>query len=308
VAADPQWAFASLPDQRVRVHVTHTPPGLAGVRIERGGTNPNATGAWATWDGTGWTAVLDVNGTPDQDGFWIKARASDGKAWWHRGAYALWPTSSPMVVRVEDWAWFDVDTPSAYEAGVTMVRTAHVDGLPPGASGVRASLIAEPPTMPLRKPISMTLVLPAGLQPARTGIARRDHEGDEWEWNDAKWDSAARTFTTTTSRLGQFALVRDDAPPEVTPLPAPAKIPGGPYSTWALTARVKDAMSGIASDASAFEVDGRRVPTEYDTDEHVLRWRPRVPPGAGTHHYRLEVLDHAGNRTVRSGTFVIASR
>jgi hypothetical protein len=153
----------------------------------------------------------------------------------------------------------------------------------------------------------MTLVLPAGLQPARTGIARRDHEGDEWEWNDAKWDSGGRTFTTTTSRLGQFALVRDDAPPEVTPLPAPAKIPGGPYSTWALTARVKDAMSGIASDASAFEVDGRHVPTEYDTDEHVLRWRPRVPPGAGKHRYRLEVLDHAGNRTVRSGTFVIAS-
>src|SRR5262249_34872973 len=62
VAADPQWSFASLPDQRVRVRVTHTPPGLAGVRIERGGTNPNGLGAWATWDGAGWTAVLYVNG------------------------------------------------------------------------------------------------------------------------------------------------------------------------------------------------------------------------------------------------------
>jgi len=94
----------------------------------------------------------------------------------------------------------------------------------------------------------------------------------------------------------------------VAPLPAPSKIPGGPYSTWALTARVKDEMSGVAVDSSGYEIDGKRVPTEWDAEEHVLRWRPRVPPAAGTHRYRLNVLDHAGNRTVKSGTFVLASR
>jgi len=308
VAADPQWAFAALPDQRVRVRITHTPPGLAGVRIERGGSNANASGASATWDGAAWTAVLDVNGLPDTDGFWIKGRGLDGKPWWHRGAYALWPTSSPMTTRIEDWAWFDVDVQSAYEPGVTMVRPAHVEGLPAGAVGVRASFVAEPATMPLRKPVAVTLVLPAGLSPAHTGIARRDRESDDWEWNDAKWDSAARTFTASSSRLGQFALVRDTAPPEVTPLPAPAKVPGGPYSTWALTSRVKDEMSGVAGDSSGFEVDGKRVPTEWDAEEHVLRWRPRVPPAAGTHRYRLSVLDNAGNQTVRTGSFVLGSK
>ena len=308
VAADPQWTFACLPDQRVRVRVTHTPAGLAGVRIERGTSNPNATAAWATWDGAGWTAVLDVNGTPDPDGFWIKARTPDGRAWWHRGAYALWPTATPMVTRIEDWAWFDVDVPSAYESGVTMVRTAHVEGLPAGATGVRASFIAEPATLPLRKPVTVTMVLPAGHSPAHTGIARRDGEAGEWEWNDARWDSAGRTFTATTTRLGQFALVLDSAPPEVTVLPAPAKVPGGPYPTWALTARARDEMSGVAGDSSAFEIDGTRVPTEWDAEEHVLRWRPRRAPAAGTHRWRLQVLDHAGNRTVRSGTFVIGSR
>jgi len=151
-------------------------------------------------------------------------------------------------------------------------------------------------------------LLGAGLSPAHTGIARRDGEADEWEWNDARWDSVQRTFTTNTMRLGQFALVRDTAPPEVTPLPASAKVALGPYSTWALTASVKDEMSGIAGDSSGYEVDDKRVPTEWDAEQHVLRWRPRVPPAAGTHRYRLSVLDHAGNRTVRSGTFVIASR
>jgi hypothetical protein len=308
VAADPQWTFASLPDQHVRIRVTHTPPGLEGVRFERATANASALSAWGTWDGSGWTAVVDVNGTPDPDGFWIKGRTPDGKAWWHRGAYALFPTSSPMMTRVEDWAWFDVDVPNAYERGVCMVRTAHVEGLPAGATGLRASVVAEPATMPLRKPIAMNLVLPAGLSPLHTSIARRDGEGDEWEWTDAKWDSATHTFTAMSSRLGQFALVRDTAPPEVLSPSSPAKVPGGPYSTWALTAHVQDAMSGIAGDASGYDVDGARVPTEWDAEEHVLRWRPRVAPAAGTHRYKLSVVDHAGNRTVRSGSFVIASK
>jgi hypothetical protein len=51
-----------------------------------------------------------------------------------------------------------------------------------------------------------------------------------------------------------------------------------------------------------------RVPTEWDAEEKVLRWRPLTPPAPGTHRARLEVTDRAGNRTVRSGTFVIASR
>jgi hypothetical protein len=308
VAADPRWTFAALPDQRVRIRVTHTPPGLAGVRFERGASNFGLKVAMATWDGSGWTAVMDVNGTPDSDGFWIKARGMDGKVWWHRGAYALWPTSSPLTSRVEDWAWFNVDVTSAYETGVAMVRTAHVDGLPAGATGVRASVVVEPATMPLRKPFTMTLRLPPGLDPAHTGIARRDGERDEWDWNDARWDSAGRTFSFSTSRLGQFALVRDATPPEATPLPAPAKVAKGPYSTWALTTRVKDEMSGVMSDSSGYEIDGKRVPTEFDAEVGVLRWRPRVPPAAGTHKFRVTVRDHAGNRTVRSGTFVIGSR
>src|SRR5262249_49778060 len=109
-------------------------------------------------------------------------------------------------------------------------------------------------------------------------------------------------------RLGQFALVRDTAPPEVLTPSSPAKVPAGPYSTWALTARVQDAMSGIAGDASGYEVDGARVPTQGDAGGHALPGRPRVAPAAGSHNYKLTVLDHAGNRTVRNGTFVLASR
>jgi len=304
----PHWAFACLPDQRVRVRVTHTPPGLARVRIERGGSDPAAPGAWATWDGSGWSAVLFMNGTPDGDGLWIRGRGADGKPWMHRGTYQLWPTSSLMTIRPDESAALTIDPPSAYETGVAMANTAPIDGLPSGATGVGAAIDVEPPGMPLRKPIDVALTPPAGVSPAHMGIGRRDGEGEEWEWNDARWDSVAKAFHVSTSRLGQFALLRDGAPPEVTPLPAPAVHKGGPYSTWALTARVKDEMSGVSAAASAFVVDGTRVPTEFDAEMGVLRWRPRVPPAAGLHAYRVEVTDHAGNRTVRSGTFVIVSK
>ena len=308
-AAEPRWAFACLPDQRVRIRVTGAPAGLRDVRIERGGSRPEqGGGAPATWDGAGWSAVLDVNGTPDPDGYWIKGRSAAGAAWWHRGDYALWPTASPMTARVEDWALFNIDAEHAYESGIAMVRTALITELAPGAVGIRAALCVEPADLPLRAPVPVTLALPPGLSPVHTGLCRRDGPGDAWDWTEAPYDSASRTFRVNSGRLGQFALVRDDAAPEVTPLPAPARALAGPYSRWALTARVVDRTSGVDGRRSGFSVDGARVPTEWDPEMQALRWRPLHAPRAGTHHYQLEVVDHAGNRTARSGAFVIASQ
>ena len=307
-APAPKWTFACLPEQRVRVRVTGTPPGLTAVRIERGASQAASLGAWATWDGSGYSAVLFDNGTPDADGYWIKARGADGRSWWNRGTYELWPTMSQMVARVEDWATFVIDESAGYEMGVAMVRPVPITGLPAGAVGERAAVDVQPCGLPLKKAIEMVMVQPPGLPHDRVGMCRRDDEGAEWEWSEARWDSVARTFTASTTRLGEFALVRDESPPEVTPQPAPARAHAGPYSTWALTAHAADRVSGISAEKSAFVVDGVRVPTEWDAEMGVLRWRPRVPPASGRHAFRLEVSDQAGNRTVRSGSFVIASR
>jgi hypothetical protein len=307
--AEPKWSFASLPDQRVRVRVTGVPRGLRALRIERGGTAPQLAGhTAATWDGAGWAAVLDLNGTPDEDGFWIKGRLPSGREWWHRGAYALWPTASPLSARVEEWGWVTIDAAHAYETGVAMVRSALITDLAPGTSGIRAAFEVDPADMPLREPVPVTLALPPGLDPAHTGMYRRAGPGEAWEWADAAWDSASRTFRVNAGSLGQFALLRDDAPPVVTPRPAPAREPAGPYSRWALTALAVDRGSGVDGRVSGWSVDGQRVPTEWDAEMSVLRWRPLHPPKAGTHHYRLEVVDHAGNHAVRNGTFVIGSR
>src|SRR5439155_23668740 len=167
---------------------TDAPAGLRDVRIERGGLSPAISGgAPATWDGKGWTAVLDVNGTPDPDGFWIKAKGADGRPWWLRGIYALWPTASPRTARIEEWAWFSISAAHAYEPGIAIVSTATITDLPPGTRGIRAAFSVEPVSMPLRQSVLMTLVLPAGLEREHVSVYRRDGPGRAWDWMEAAW-------------------------------------------------------------------------------------------------------------------------
>ncbi len=306
VVADPVWRFACLPEQRVRVRVVGAPDGLRKVRFERGGTHPETSGSVsASWDGRGWSAVLEMNGVPDPDGLWIKGVLPDGKAWWHRGSYALWPTSSVMVTKLEDWAWLQISPEQAYESNVIMIRSAPIDHLPEGASAIRAALEVQPADLPVRKPVWVTLKMPPGLPYARTGIGQRDQAGQGWSWNDAIRDSATATLRLETTSFGQFAILRDEAPPEVTLLPTSPHVLAGPYSKWAFQARLADRLSGIVARKCLIFVDEQRVPAEWDSEAHVLRWRPRVPPAPGRHTVRVEAEDRVGNRTVRAGSFVI---
>ena len=306
LVSDPVWRFASLPEQRVRVRVVGAPAGLRDVRIERGGSQPETSGGMAaTWDGRAWTVVLPVNGLPDPDGFWIRGKLPDGKAWWHRGSYALWPSGTDMVTRVEDWGWLQIGPAQAYEVGVIMVRSAPIDRLAEGSSAIRAALEVQPADLPVRSPVWVSLKLPPGVASARTGIGRRDQAGEGWDWNDAIHDSATGVLRCESSRFGQFAILRDEAPPEVTLLPTQPRLTAGPYSKWSYQARLLDRTSGIVGRKSMIFIDGERVPSEWDAEAKVLRWRPRTAPAPGRYTVRVEAEDRVGNRTVRSGSFTL---
>jgi hypothetical protein len=308
-AEDPRWTFATLPDQRVRVSVRGTPPGLRAVRIERGGSVPETSGGVdASWDGESWSAVLNMTGTPDPDGLWIKGRLADGKAWWHRGAWSLWATGTSFMIKQDEWAWCAMLPEQVLENDVVMVRTLPIGGLAAGASPVRAAFEILPATMPVRKPITIWLRLPAGMSRDRLGMYRRDDSGDAWEWADGVLDSVGGAFHAEATRFGQFAVLRDEAAPEVTLLATPGRGSAGPYSRWAFEARVIDRTSGVAGRKCSIRVDGKAVPAEWDAESKVLRWRPLQVPAKGKHEVVVEAVDRVGNRTVRTGSFVIVSR
>jgi hypothetical protein len=157
---------------------------------------------------------------------------------------------------------------------------------------------------PLRTAISLRFARPRTPgSDERLAVYRQGEEG--WEFAGKDLDPGSGDFVVETRRLGRFALFEDTLPPRITPLAAPRKAPSGPYSTWALTARLAEDGSGIVARGCWFVVDGRRVPAEWDGVRSELRWRPRRAPAAGRHRYEVVAADRAGNVARRTGTLVL---
>ena len=160
----------------------------------------------------------------------------------------------------------------------------------------------EPARHPLRHPARVRIVAPAGASLDRVGLYRLDSGG--WQWAGADRDPAARSVSAESWGLGRFALFRDEVGPRVALLKPPApRVRAGPYSRWAVEASVVEKGSGVDARASWMEVDGVRVPTEWDPEAGRLRWRPARPPGRGTHAVLIVAADHAGNTTRAEGQF-----
>ena len=159
----------------------------------------------------------------------------------------------------------------------------------------------HPEGLALRVPARIRLALPDHA-PRDAGLYR--DVGDGWEFVRARLDSAYRTLEGESRRLGRFALFRDQRPPAIDLMP-PRRPAAGPYLAWALEAKLADGGSGVDARATWFSVDDRRVPSEWDSEQGTLRWRPSTMPTAGTHRVTVTATDRAGNTRRESGTFVI---
>ena len=154
--------------------------------------------------------------------------------------------------------------------------------------------VVGPGRLPLRKPVTIRLAASGNGSLARTGLYRFD--AGRWSYVGAVVDSTARVVRGATTQLGRFALFRDDEAPRVALVP-PASPPAqrGPYSRWAVEASVIEAGSGLDARASWLEIDGARVPTEWDPEAGRLRWRPAAPLARGAHEAVIVASDRAGN-------------
>jgi hypothetical protein len=192
--------------------------------------------------------------------------------------------------------------PGALFEDAIVLAYAHPRAKVSGLAALAEPWQVEPSRHPLRAPVRVWLAAPRGASLDRVGVYRLDSGG--WTWIGADRDSIAGTVSGNSSRLGRFALFRDTVGPRVTLLkPAARTARVGPYSRWAVEVGVTETGSGIDTRASWFEVDGRRVATEWDPEAGHLRWRPVRPPERGSHSLLIVATDRSGNQTRTRASF-----
>ncbi len=300
--SDPPLAFMSLPGGAVRLTLPAS-RSKGGLHFEWGGHSRRASR-----DDGGWSAVFPA-GAPDSARVeigWSEPSGGAARRWHGMGqtwrvsperAIELRQHAGERVLKIPAGALFENATLIAFP-----VPTAPSGELEPLGDAWRV----EPEQLPLQR--SVLVSAPAAPGTSRRGVGLYRRSEGAWQWLGGGDDSTARTFSVTTRQLGAFALFRDTRAPRLPRWEAVRDSAGLPYSRWALQATIDEAGSGLSARDSWIEVDGRRVPTEWDSEAGCLRWRPANVPPPGDHRVRIVAADRAGNVASLDAVLSIAVR
>jgi murein DD-endopeptidase MepM/ murein hydrolase activator NlpD len=296
---DAPLVFAALPGGAVRLTLPAT--GAPGeVRFEWAAHSRRVSRG----DG-GWSAVFPA-AARDSDGVEIGwSEASHTGPHLRRGVVQTWhgsPTqplelrerSGGRSVRIPAGALFEDATLVAFE--IPLQPAGELEQL-------GDAWRVEPERLPLARAVLVSAPVAAGTALRGVGLYRRS-EG-AWQWLGAADDSTARAISATGRQLGAFALFRDTRAPRVSRWTVARDSSALAYSRWALEATLDENGSGVSARESWIEVDGHRVPTEWDPEAGCLRWRPAAPPASGGHHARIVAADRAGNVTSYAAEFSV---
>lgn len=299
LADSSRWfEISSLPGDHLRVTYRGAPAASRGVTI---GGRP-ASMRDGDWSAVVSLARLDRGGSPIE--IPVSGRVADGGSWTRRLDVALRrdPSARVPLERSEAIGW-TVPRGAQFEPAPVLFRwSASASGAPAELALRSEVLELMPPSARLRKPMQLEW---GSVKPLGADLGLYGDDGEGWSWIGSTLDSATGRRTGETRHFGRFALFADTIAPRITPLRPPSHDLGGPYSRWALEARVREEGSGVDSRGSWIEIDGRRQPAEWDGEKEVLRWRPPRAPKAGTHRFTVVVRDHAGNERRASGRFVM---
>ena len=297
-AAGSGVTFAALPGHFLRATCVAPAGGSREVWFEmRGG---DAGRFRATLSGGAWSAVMPLREYGREHRLSVSGRSA-GRSWSRSWKFTPQPVSAAGGSVVLPGAGFSWTLPAGGAFEPAAVWTWEDDGGGAAELGRPLARVGiEPATMPLARAAEVTLD-PGRRAPDEAGL----YVSDDGGWDFLSTQRERGRLAGRSRQLGTFGALVDTLAPRVTPLAAPARGRRAPYSRWALSARIVERGSGIDASASSFIVDGRRVPTEWDAEARVLRWRPLRAPAAGTHRYVVIATDRAGNTRRRSGRFVL---
>jgi len=292
--------IAALPDFQFRVLFRAAPANSRNVSMQFG-SGPAVLAAPGAY---GWSAIVRQQG----EGSLIVSGETASGAWQFVPDRSLRPAAGKDRALPgehgelrEGFTW-DLAQDATFDGSEVLASEPDSASIPAELKTVRLLAALGPETIPLRKALDVHV---SRREIADTsGVGLYCHRGGDWDW--VRWTPRAdgKGWDASPSRLGTFALLRDSRAPRITVTAPSAMVKAGAYSRWAIEARLVDGGSGVDARTSYFAVDGKRVPSEWDSEEGVLRWRPRRAP-TGTHRYVVIATDRAGNADRFTGTFVL---
>ena len=151
----------------------------------------------------------------------------------------------------------------------------------------------------------VSLRYPAGFErPERLGLYELKDDGT-WSFVDNRLDPESASVWARVSHFSTYALLADDAPPEIVDLQPVAG--ASPRSRRpVLSATLRDGMSGIRREEDIrMLLDGRRMVFEYDPEQERVTTRPKRGLEPGVHTLEVKVRDMSGNEAQASSVFTI---
>jgi hypothetical protein len=282
----------------VRLRFAGAPPGVRDLALGLEGSS--AALRPASFDGARWVAVVRV---PLGASTLVATGRTAAGPWEHRVTAHLIPVSPQQPAVLRAWGAPEAFRFSIPQGGVFASTFLLVDSLAtPGATAALAPRSAafevQPANLPLLRPADVEIKAAGGgeVYRLRGGWAALAAPGDDVE--GVREEPSARVRA-----LGRFALFDDVAAPRIGAART-LRIASPAPNHWALRCSIVERGSGLDLERTHFEIDGRRVPSEWIPDRATLRWRPLHPPAAGSHAYTVIAVDRAGHETRASGRFV----
>ena len=298
--AEDRFRFAALPGGFWRVTYRGAPRGSRAVRW---GDADTAQRAGAVRGGEDWSVVVNVARERLGHAWWFEGRGPDGRPWRDAGPVMQIGQASGAGAGPVPMTW-SAAADARFEPGpiglwlAPLPRFANEELVP-----IAALARLEPETLPLRKAVTLGFGSERLEPGSHAGLYRFSSDG--WEWIATRHATNGPRVEAEVRRLGSFALFADTLAPRITPLAAARRAVRGPYSRWALEARIEENGSGLDPRQSYVRIDGKRRPAEWDSEQGVLRWRPSSAPVKGAHRFEFVATDRAGNTRERGGRFVI---
>jgi hypothetical protein len=306
-AAAHGFEIAPLSGTYVRLAYAGAPPGTRDLRLGFGGTTRPAS-----FDGRRWAAVVavpegvsDLNARAEASG-WEERRQLHVVALGRGDSVVLGPAlpGAPTLTGGAPGFQWSMSPGGVFAPTFVVVDSFAPASAAPGLEPLGPALRVGPALQPLRRAATVVVPVPEDSRlRARAGICyQRDRR---WTWAESEVRDGGRAIAARIRALGRYALYADVAAPSIGMARALRRLRGAPHGRWSLQCAILERGSGLDPERTGFSVDGRRVPSEWEVERAVLRWRPLAPPAAGSHRYEVVATDRAGNETRRGGTFVV---